>query len=155
MQFFIIHPDPIENAKLLPDYAIKKVNCREGIQILSDIGHNLGITWEGQNKAYSPWHAETRRFMVDRSALTYFMNHMLTCLRKYDELIGKENPYWKKFVNVPWVDLLRQLPIIRTHEEFMLDYMIRGKADKMSSEDLERLKEYQNKCVNFAVNRKN
>lgn len=30
MQFFKIHTDPKINANMLPEYAVTKVNCREG-----------------------------------------------------------------------------------------------------------------------------
>lgn len=143
MQFFIINKDPLVNAETLPEYAITKVNCREGIQILSDIGHNMRITWEGQNKAYSIWHAETRRFMVNRKEFRNFVNHLRACLIQYAAIKGKKCSYWSKFVNAAdgIVEIINALPENRSHEEFMLDYLIRGKSEKMKPEDLQKLKE--------------
>ena len=143
MQFFVIHPDPVTNANMLPEYAITKVNCREGIQVLSDIGHNLGVTWEGQNKAYSIWHAETRRFMVNRESFELFVQHLLQCLLKYKEIKGKHCAYHDKFLIAKVSEIACALPQSRSHEDFMLDYLVRGKASKMSEYDLKRLKEYQ------------
>jgi hypothetical protein len=140
MQFFIIHPDPETNAKMLPDYAIKKVNVREGWQILSDIGHNLGITWEGQNKPYSIWHAETRRFMVNREAFELFLNHYRFCLNEYTERFGNDTIFHDKyFTTLPVLTLCLKIPSHRTHEQFMLDYLIRSKKEKMSKLDYNKL----------------
>jgi len=140
MQFFIIHPNPDENAKLLPDYAIKQVNVREGYQILSDIAHNLGITWEGQNKAYSVWHAETRRFMANRDSFMKFADHYLSCLNEYEKRFGKLTIFHQKYQKVPIGYIYSQLPEVRSHEEFMRDYMLSAKSDKMISVEVSRLR---------------
>lgn len=75
MQFFIIHNDPKTNFNTLPHYAIHKVNIREGYQILSDIGHLFNVNWIGQNKPYSIYHAETRRFWRNKESFINFLRH--------------------------------------------------------------------------------
>jgi hypothetical protein len=143
VQFFIIHPDFKRNAELLPDYAIIKVNVREGWQIISDIGHNLGVTWEGQNKAYSIWHAETRRFMVNRKSFQDFINHYRECLKEYTNRTGKETVFHKKFNNDSFVSAVGKiyvlLPENRTHEEFMASYLLRGKTNKLTQKEIDRI----------------
>jgi hypothetical protein len=145
MQFFIVHPDPKTNASILPDYAIKRVNVREGWQIICDIGHNLGISWEGQNKPYSIWHAETRRFMVNREAFQYFYRHYCACLDMYIQRFGKRTVFHTKFDNFfdfaggPLSQVLHAIPKERTHEEFMLDYMLRAKNQHMTEEEVRSL----------------
>lgn len=52
MQFYRLHKQPEISAKMLPDYALKLVNIREGWQIISDCGHALYLSWETQNNVY-------------------------------------------------------------------------------------------------------
>ncbi|MDC7221558.1 MAG: hypothetical protein PQJ59_16610 [Spirochaetales bacterium] len=144
MQFFIIHEDPKTNAAMLPDYALKQVNIREGWQILSDIGHNLGITWECQNKAYSIWHAETRRFMVNRISFYKFIFHYSACLNEYEKRFKKTTVFHLRFDMIDGFggaikEIGDKLPMERSHEEFMRDYMLKGKIDKLRPEEIERL----------------
>ena len=141
MQFFIINEDPETNAKLLPDYAIKKVNVREGWQIISDIGHNLGIAWEGQNKPYSIWHAETRRFMVNRESFIHFIMCYKACLEKYYLEDWKLTVFHKRFMSLPISKIANMIPANRTHPEFMLDYMLRGKRQYLTDAEIKRLEE--------------
>lgn len=56
MQFYRLHKQPEISAKMLPDYALKLVNIREGWQILSDCGHALYLSWETQNNEYNRYH---------------------------------------------------------------------------------------------------
>ena len=83
MQFYVIHENPKRNAELLPDYAIKNVNVREGWQILSDIGHAVGVTWEGQNKCYNINHPATRRWYRDKKTFTDFIFYYEFAVRRF------------------------------------------------------------------------
>lgn len=143
MQFFIIHQNPETNAKMLPDYAIKQVNVREGWQILSDIGHNLGVEWEGQNKPYSVWHAETRRFMVNREAFLRFVTSYEYCLDEYFLRFGKTISFHDKYHSDLFEDSFNKMktciPAGRTHEQFMADYMLRGKGDKLTEAEKKKI----------------
>jgi hypothetical protein len=89
MQFYMLDADPIKSAKLLPDYALFKVNLREGWQILSDIGHIFGVTWPEQNALYSESNALTRMLCRSRTAFSDFLCHYAACCNEYR--IRKEN----------------------------------------------------------------
>ena len=89
MQFYMIHEDSYTSAKYLPDYAIFQVNPREGWQMLSDIGHMFGVTWEGQNKLYSLSHAKTLSFCSSRDAFDEFLQHYMASLNEYFSRKGK------------------------------------------------------------------
>lgn len=144
MQFYIIHHDPETNARLLPDYAIKQVNVREGWQILSDIGHNLGIEFPGQNKAYSIWHAETRRFMKDHVTFGHFVACYRDCLSEYTNRFRRRTIFhdrYDQFIGDPYLSISMALPTERTHEQFMASYLLRGKRDKLTVEEIARLEE--------------
>jgi len=83
MQFYIIDSNPRENARRLPRYALKEVNIREGWQILSDIGHIHGVTWEGQNRLYSASHALTRQFCQSVDRFKEFVVYLDWCIDEY------------------------------------------------------------------------
>lgn len=99
MQFYIIDDDPETNAKELPDYCLKKVNIREGWQILSDIGHAMGVTWEGQNGEYNRYHAETRQYWKDILSFKYFIDHYSACLDEFERRFLKDTIFRKKFTD--------------------------------------------------------
>ena len=145
MQFFKIHCDPKTNAKLLPDYAIKSVNVREGWQILCDIGHNLNITWSDQNKPYSIWHAETRRFMVNRESFNNFIKMYGYCLIEYTNRFNKSTVFHTRFYSDSTIMVIEQirlaLPPNRTHAQFMNDYLLRGKVKHLKPNEIIRLKD--------------
>ena len=82
MQFYIIDPSPDTNADILPAYALKRVNLREGWQIISDIGHRFGFEWDGQTKEYNPHHPLTRSFSY-RGSFTWLFLHYIACLDAY------------------------------------------------------------------------
>ena len=79
MRFYMVHPDPVMNVKLLPEYAIKKVNVLEGWSILSDIGHIFDIHWKYQNKLYSRTHIMTRTLSANKDAFIRFWAHYKAC----------------------------------------------------------------------------
>jgi hypothetical protein len=83
MQFYIINENPIANAQNLPAYALRKVNIREGWQILSDVGRRFGVTWPGQNEPYNPFHSLTRTFS-NQLALMRFVAHYHACCIAYE-----------------------------------------------------------------------
>jgi hypothetical protein len=83
MQFYMLDADPIKSAKLLPDYALFKVNLREGWQILSDIGHIFGVTWPEQNALYSESHALTRMLCSTQERFNNFLQHYEANLTAY------------------------------------------------------------------------
>jgi hypothetical protein len=97
MQFYMLDADPIKSAKLLPDYALFKVNLREGWQILSDIGHIFGVTWPEQNALYSESHALTRMLCRSRTAFSDFICHYAACCNEYRERTGTESVWALRF----------------------------------------------------------
>ena len=141
MQFFIIDSDPLKNSKILPDYALKKVNIREGYQMLSDMGHNVGVYWEGQNKPYSFWHAETRRHLVNKESFLKFLEHYESCCYEYLDRYQKLNVYIKNFQkNYVEIRMISEkLPSNRTFEEFTLAYILSAKRDKLTEKEIELL----------------
>lgn len=145
MQFYIIHDDPETNTNLLPDYAITKVNVREGWQILSDIGHLFGVTWEGQNKPYSIWHAETRRFWKGVDSFIDFLDHYNACLNKYYELKGKTTTYHDKFNLFFKSESLAKIRVaivnslIRTDHDQMIFKLITQKREHLSKSEYDKL----------------
>lgn len=98
MQFYTLNTNPEISAKLLPDYALKKVNIREGYQILCDIGHITNVEWPNQNKEYNPYHALTRRFWESRGAFDFFMAHYQEYLIEYINRFEKETFWHERFI---------------------------------------------------------
>lgn len=141
MQFYIVHEDPYESAKLLPDYALKKVNLREGWQILSDIGHLFGVTWEGQNKCYSSYHAKTRTFWISPDRLKYFIHHYMVYLKEYEVRFNKKTTYHDKFVEFLWysfIELKSKLkPMTETEQDIF--YLLNAKRKYISDSEYEKL----------------
>lgn len=135
MQFYIIHSVPKQNIKILPEYA-KKVNVREGWQILSDIGHMHAVTWPGQNKLYSTSHVLTRSFCQNREAFKNFLSHYKACI------FGFKNSWWKKYWEFSVYGeskLLLRIPKKRTAEQYAAQYMLDWKADKLDAMEIEVL----------------
>ena len=137
MQFYIIHPAPLRNAALLPEYALKRVNVREGWQILSDIGHRFGVGWVGQNKLYNAHHPLTRSYS-NRQALSAFLRHYDACLSAYLlRGMGKRTVWHDAWLGVPLTALLAAVPA-SPYEEAR-HYLLTAKADKLTDEDVERI----------------
>jgi hypothetical protein len=140
MQFYIINKDPATSAKMLPTYALK-VNMREGWQILSDIGHRFGVSFENQNKAYNPVHPWTRQFSHEQS-FRNFVRHLEACCKEYYNRTGKL-PCWCGWVAGFMVhgkieDFLFELPANQENET--IDYLCTSKASKMTEEELFNLR---------------
>jgi hypothetical protein len=140
MQFYIVHPDPATSARMLPDYALKQVNLREGWQILSDIGHIHGVTWEGQNTLYSASHALTRLLCSSPSRFVNFLGNYEACLDEYNKRYGKPSPWAEKYrmFEYRWFDIHEKLP---TDEyESVRRYLLEYKADKLTDAEKARIK---------------
>ena len=139
MQFYIVHKDPVKNAKMLPTYALK-VNMREGWQILSDIGHRFGVSWENQCKAYNPAHPWTRTFS-HQQGFNRLIHGLEDCCNEYYNRTGKA-PCWCGWVaDFKAADkdetLFCSLP--HDQEAETIHYLKNYKADKMTLKELEAL----------------
>ena len=133
MQFYIVDPYPMDNAAMLPDYAIKSVNVREGWQILSDIGHRFGVHWEGQNKCYNKHHPLTRSFS-HREAFKAFHQHYRACLSEYiRRKFGKATHWHAHWPFVPVAVIYDRLP--ETQYEETKHYLLTTKASHLSEAD--------------------
>ena len=143
MQFYIIHEDPKTNAKLLPDYCLKKVNLREGWQMISDIGYLYGIKWEGQNKMYNPYHAETRQYWKSPVTFRNFIDHYVTCLGEYIKRFDKKTVWHYRFTHFIGCDYYTQL-YIKIKEEpksQIVKYLLDRKRKHLTEEEIKRLEE--------------
>lgn len=132
MQFYIIHPDPETNVKLLPEYALKKVNVREGWQILSDIGHIHGVTFSEQNKQYSTSHVLTRSFCQNAEEFNRFMEHYKACVTA----VG--GTYFEKWASITADEMRRlylSIPLIRSREQFALEYLLESKKKHLTDQE--------------------
>ena len=147
MNFFRILEDPKENAEILPDYVIFKVNCREGIQILSDIGHLFNVTWEGQYKQYSPYHAKTREFWRSKEDFVDFVNHLTACLNEYTKRAIQQNKnsftvwhqVFTKFLITAYNKLCNKIPEGWTIFQQDLFCLLNQKRDKLTKEEIKFL----------------
>jgi hypothetical protein len=143
MQFYIVHPDPATSARMLPDYALKQVNLREGWQILSDIGHIHGVTWEGQCKLYSASHALTRLLCSTPERFQQFRAHYECCLLEYEDRFGKASSWDARYTaflkdHGP-ARIKDRLP--HTEYESVRRYLLEYKADKLTNAEKTRLRE--------------
>lgn len=125
---------------MLPTYALK-VNMREGWQILSDIGHRFGVTFENQNKAYNPAHPWTRTFS-HKKAFCDFVFNFDACCEEYYNRTGK-CPCWCEWVAEFRAigksdELFYALP--EDQEAETINYLTTAKADKMTADELAVLK---------------
>ena len=149
MQFYMLHPDPVTSSKLLPDYALKKVNLREGWQMISDIGHMVGVTWPEQNKVYSLSHAKTRSFAIDGHAWINFLDHYRANCIEYTRRYGKQSIWWVKYTLFCLKDynvrIWQALPeeANRYHDD--IRYLLAHKEHLLTAEEIAALrKELQN-----------
>lgn len=138
MQFYIIHPDPEKNVELLPEYALRKVNVREGWQILSDIGHIHDVHWEGQNKLYSASHVLTRSFCVNRERFVFFVDHYDFCV---DAVGGSFADKFIYFITQAYHSLRDKIPEDRDEFQFAKEYLLNQKRKHLTDEDVKRLSE--------------
>lgn len=139
MQFYIIHEVPAVSAEMLPDYAIKKVNVREGYQILSDIGHALGITWEGQNKCYNSTHPITLRFYQNYISLYDFLRHYEENLKQYELRFGKRTVFHERYTSVPIAKLLSAVPKNDNKYETIIRYILKHKSKHLTEPEIMKL----------------
>lgn len=141
MQFYIVHPDPRTSSRLLPDYAIKKVNLREGWQILSDIGHIFEIAWEGQNKLYSASHALTRSFCSSPESFEEFVINYDCNLIEYRTRFETPSSWESRFQSpgcqAALPRITRALP--RDRYQHVREYLLTCKARHLSTDEEKRL----------------
>lgn len=138
MQFYILHEDPERNIEILPEYALKKVNVREGWQILSDIGHIHGVTWEGQNKLYSASHVLTRSFCQNLTEFYRFTRHYSACVNKVG---GSWKEKYTSFLDQAALSLCEQIPVQRTRTMFTIEYILDTKVKHLKPEEIQTLYE--------------
>lgn len=134
MQFYIVDPSPTTNAKRLPDYALR-VNMREGWQILSDIGHRFGVTWENQNKCYNKHHPWTRQFS-HKGNLNQLVYHLRACCEELYNRTGKIYGWYgwvEDFYTGENEELFLSLP--RDQYEETIHYLETAKRDKLEKEE--------------------
>lgn len=139
MQFYILHEDPITSAKMLPDYALKRVNIREGWQMLSDIGHILDIVWVGQNQLYSKSHAKTLSFCSSLERFRFFLNHYSACLTEYLRRYGN-NTVWHERYNRFMQDCIYNsicLRLPKDEYEQTLRYLLNQKRKHLTESEIE------------------
>lgn len=150
MQFYIIiEDDPEENAKELPDYCLKDVNIREGWQIISDIGHAMGVRWPGQNKEYNRYHAETRKHWENLASYNTFIHHYQACLEEYERRFKdtfKKTPVWfQRFRDfLYYADYLLKIEFLEKEKLpkrwQIIEYLTTNKAPKLKADELRKLK---------------
>jgi len=142
MQFYIIDTDPWRNSKILPDYCLKRVNIREGWQILSDCGHALDLSWTGQNKEYSRYHPNIWRYWKNSKSFYNFVDHYIACLSEYKDRYGDDKTYntyrekLKCFVSEALS--LARVPDL-SEEEHIILYLSKRKSKHLTSTDYARI----------------
>jgi hypothetical protein len=144
MQFYIIHDDPIVNAKILPDYCLKKVNIREGWQMLSDIGHLFEVSWDGQNSLYNSYHAETRRYWRNKYSFFMFISYYHECLIEYFYRFGKTTVFHRKFNNLIKSNTITVLAEkigskLLYDKDQIVKYLLDTKTQHLNNVEIERL----------------
>lgn len=142
MQFYIVHEDPIKSAKMLPDYALKQVNLREGWQIISDIAHIVGVEFQGQNKLYSDSHALTLQLCSSSDAFKLFIEHYKACCLEYKHRYKCTSSFIDKFFSMRgelWNRISGLLP--NDKYEATRRYLLYNKGSKLTDEDRLRLTE--------------
>jgi hypothetical protein len=145
MQFYVIHPDPDKNAALLPDYAIRRVNVREGYQILSDCGHAVSVNWSTQNKEYNRFHPTTWQYWKNKDSFYTFISHYMACLSEYEKRFGNDKTYttyknkFDSFI-VEGFSLFNGAIFNFTDEQHMALYMLRQKEKHLTESDIDILK---------------
>lgn len=142
MQFYIIDPDPGRSAEMLPDYAIQKVNVREGWQILSDIGHIHGVTWPHQTKLYSASHAKTLSLCASKLAFVEFLRNYEYCLLEYRKRFPTNKCPWFGWYHDGFTYPVRRQVLSKLSDNpyyQSINYLLVNKADKLTKREKERL----------------
>ena len=138
MQFYIVDKDPLKSAELLPDYALKMVNIREGWQILSDIGHRFGFMFEGQNKHYNMYHPLTRSFSNKEDFKILFNNYHECCL-EHAKRFKKETEHILRFKsNFTQIETIAHILPKDTFEE-VRHYLTTSKRKHLTESEVERI----------------
>lgn len=138
----MLDADPIKSAKMLPDYALFKVNLREGWQILSDIGHIFGVTWPEQNELYSESHALTRMLCSTKDRFDDFLDHYEACLvayrvRKNDLKCTWRVKYEHFRVSNAGTEIRARIP--NCEYESTRIYLLTNKRQHLTAQEIERL----------------
>jgi len=140
MQFYIVHKDPRASAKTLPLYALR-TNMREGRQILSDIGHRFGVTFDNRCRPYNLVHPWTRTFS-HKAGFNRLMDNLEACCEEHHRSTGKTycwNGWVADFMELHKAgEVYRSLP--EDQEAEVIHYLITAKASKMTDEEIKRLK---------------
>jgi hypothetical protein len=138
MQFYIIHPDPETNWKMLPEYAKQKVNAWEGYTILSDIGTIHDIEWDERCKEYSLSHVLTRTICQNRENFLFFISHYDYCVRQYGKSFLRKYEIYREQAHDR---LVQAIPVHRNKYQFNIDYLLNQKRDKLTEKEIEYLTE--------------
>ena len=127
----------IPDMSKLPLWA-KRVNAREGWQMISDIGHAVGVTWPDQDKEYNRWHSNTRKWWIKRGTFNTLMGIFVTSVNS----LVKENDktgltYLAKYQNSHAfiADIYYALPSFRTVRQHDVLYMLKRKSKNMTAEE--------------------
>ena len=152
MQFYILDADATTSARALPDYALKKVNLREGWQILSDCGHALGFEWEGQCREYNRYHPNTWKFWCSCEGMEMLWQHWCACLVEYERRFGRDRmaaTYWAKyeFVVGPVMRGMIETASAQppTAAARTAAYMLARKAKHLTEDEIKRLTQIVNR----------
>jgi len=150
MQFYVIHKDPRKNAAFLPDYALKRVNVREGYQILSDIGHYFGVHWGTQNKQYNYNHPAVMRWCKDGESFDRFVDYYEACLDAYEKRYNKKTAFHIGFRDFlqgslnaysPYKSIMFLIEPRISWEQLTISYLMSAKRDKLTEEETKILGE--------------
>ncbi len=119
---------------------------REGWQILSDIGHAVNVTWEGQNKEYNKNHPACMRWRKDQDTFGLFLKYYIKCLLEYSERFDVSNKFHSKFsdfcFNKIECKIKKNLPKKRTEEQMTIDYLLQAKKNHLTKYEIKKLKSY-------------
>jgi len=145
MQFYVLHKNPIENAKILPDYALRKVNLREGWQMLSDIGHAHNLKWDNQNKEYNRYHPNTWRWWKNKECFNLFLLYYLECCLEYQRRFKKTNSFINQFLRFYCTNVDKLCKVIQnmSEEESIIQYILHRKRKFLTKNEIEKL----NNCI--------
>lgn len=117
-----------------------RVNVREGWQMISDIGHAVGVTWETQNKEYNRWHSNTRKYWVNQDnfdKLIYLFTFSVRYLKDINDKIGFT--YFDKYHTNSMFYIRNRLPVDRTEQQHEVLYMLECKRKNMTQEEIDIL----------------
>lgn len=117
-----------------------RVNVREGWQMISDVGHAVGVTWDTQNKEYNRWHSNTRKWWVNNKTLRELLNLYKISLDYLCEINDKTGITYKNKYNIfDMYYLKNSLPVDRTEQQHEVLYMLERKQKNMTQEEIEML----------------